>query len=89
MITVRMNEEEVLAITKKQAKVYTNLAEEKKRLEEARAEIQKATQAEKAHLKDTIGTSARNCAEQNIVWKILQTEVTVKINDLLLTMPQL
>ena len=39
LITVRTDEEEVLAITWKQAKVYPNLAEEKKRLEEAQAEI--------------------------------------------------
>ena len=52
-------------------------------------EIEKATQAEKSQLKDTTGTSTRNCTEQNIIRKILQTEVLVKINDLLLTMPQL
>ena len=40
------------------------------------------------HLKDTLGTSIQNCTEKNIVWKILQIEVPVKINDLLLMMPQ-
>ena len=42
MITVEMDKEEALAITQKKAKVYPDLIKEKKRLEEARAEIQKA-----------------------------------------------
>ena len=67
LITIGTDEEEVLAITQKQAKLYPDLTQEKKRLEEAQAEIQKATHAEKAHLKDTTGTSARNCVEQNII----------------------
>ena len=57
LITIR-TDEEVLAITRQQAKLYFDPTEEKKRLEEARMEIQKAMQAEKAHLKDTTGTSA-------------------------------
>ena len=40
-------------------------------------------------MKDIPGTLARKFAEQNIVRQILQTEVPVKISDLLLTMPQL
>ncbi len=63
--------------------------EEKKRLEEALVEIEKTTQAKKSQLKDTTGTSTRNCVEQNIIRKILQTEIPVKLNDLILTMPQL
>ena len=43
LISISTDEEEVLAITCKQAKLYPNLTEEKKRLEEARAEIEKAT----------------------------------------------
>ena len=31
----------------------------------------------------------RNCAEQNIIRQILQTEIPIKLNDLILTMPQL
>ncbi len=89
LITVGTDEEEVLAITRKQAKLYPDPAEEKKRLEEARAKIQKATQAETAHLKDPPSTSVWNCAEQNIVHQILQAEIPVRINYLLLTMPQL
>ena len=61
-------DEEVLAITHKQAKLYPDPTEEKKRLEEARAEIEKAMQAEKSQLKDTTGTSMRNYTEQNIMW---------------------
>ena len=60
MITVGTDEDEVLAIMWKQTKVYLDPTKEKNRLEEARAKIQKAMQA---HLKDTTGTSARNCAE--------------------------
>ena len=67
MITIGTDEEEVLAITWKQAELYPNPTEEKKRLEEAQEEIEKATQAEKSQLKDTTGTSTRNCAEQNII----------------------
>ena len=63
LITIGTDEEEVLAITQKQAKAYPDPAEKRKRLEEARAEIQKATQTKKAHLKDTTSTSARNCAK--------------------------
>ena len=88
LITIGTDEEEVLAITQKQAKLHPNPTKEKKRLEEARTEIEKATQAKKAHLKDTTDTSARNCTK-HIIRQILQTEVPVKINDLLLTMPQL
>ena len=43
LITIGTDEEEVLAITRKQAKLYLDPTEEKKRLEEALAEIQKAT----------------------------------------------
>ena len=84
-----MEEEEVLAITRRQAKVYPDPAEEKRKLGEAWAEVEKASQAETSQLKDFTDTSARNSAEQNIVLQILQMEVPVKINDLLLTMPQL
>ena len=85
LITIGTNEEEVLSITQKQAKEYPDPAEEKRKFGEARAEIEKAVRAETSQLKDT--TSARNSAEQNIVRTILQTEVPVKIKDLLLTMP--
>ena len=71
-------DEEVLAITRKQAKLYPNPTEEKKRLEEAQAEIEKATQTEKSQLKDTTGTSTRNYVEQNIIRQILQTEIPIK-----------
>lgn len=40
-------------------------------------------------MKDTIETSKRNLAEQSMVKQIMQTEVPIKLNDLLLTMPQL
>lgn len=43
MITIGTDEEEVLAITRKQVKLYHDPTEEKKRLEEARVEIQRAT----------------------------------------------
>ena len=43
VITIRMDEEEILVITWKQAKLYPDPTEEKKRLEEARTEIEKAT----------------------------------------------
>lgn len=43
LITIETDEEEVLAITWKQAKLYPNMTEEKNKLEEARAEIEKAT----------------------------------------------
>ena len=80
-------DEEVLAITRKQAKLYPDPMEEKKKLEEARTEIEKATQAEKLQLKDTTGTSTRNLAEQNIIRQVMQMEVPIKLSDL--TMPQL
>ncbi len=67
LITIGIDEEEVLPITRKQVKLYLDPTEEKKRLEEAWAEIEKATQVEKAHLKDATGTLAKNCAKQNIV----------------------
>ena len=79
-------DEEVLAITRKQAKLYPDPTEEKRRLEEAWTEIEKATQTK---IKNTPGTSLQNCAEQNIVRQILQTEIPIKLNDLILTMPQL
>lgn len=88
MITVG-TEEEVLTITRRQAKEYPDPAEEKRKFEEAWAEMEKASQVETSQLNDNTGTSARNFVEQNIVQKILQTEVPVKINDLLLTMTQL
>ncbi len=87
LITVGMDEKEVLAITREQAKEYLDPAEEKRKFAEARAKVEKVSQAATSH--DTTGTSTRNSVEQNIVWQILQTEVPVKINDLLLTMPQL
>jgi hypothetical protein len=43
LITIETAEEEVLAITQKQEKLYPDPTEEKKRLEAARAEIEKAT----------------------------------------------
>ena len=88
LISIGADKEEVLAITRKQAKLYPNLTEEKKRLEEVQAEIEKATQAEKSQLKDTTGTSTSNCAEQNIIRQVMQMEVLIKLSDLL-TMPQL
>ena len=89
LITIGTDEEEVLAITRRQAKEYPDPTEEKRKFEEARVEIEKASHVEISQLKDTTNTSARNSAEQNIVRKILQTEVPVKLNDLLLTMSQL
>ena len=50
-------------------------------------EIEKTTQAEKLQLKDTTSTSTKNYKEQNIIRQILQTEIPVKLNDLILTMP--
>lgn len=90
-IEARTNEEEVLAITRKQTKLYPDPTKEKERLEEAQAEIEKGMQTEKSQTEkgDTAGTSMRNCAEQNIIRRILQTEVPVKLNDLILTVPQL
>ena len=81
MITVGTDVEEVLAITRRQA-------EEKRKLGEAQAEIAKASSAGTSQLKDITGTLAKKFAEQNIVRQILQTEVPIKISDLL-TMPQL
>lgn len=75
-------DKEVLAITRKQAKLYPDPTEEKKRLQEAWAEIEKATQAEKSQLKDTTGTSTRNCVEQNIIRQVMQMEVPIKLSDL-------
>ena len=66
MITVG-TDEEVLAITRRQAKEYPDLAEENRKFEEAWVEIAKASHAETSQLKDTTSTSARNAAEQNIV----------------------
>lgn len=80
LITVGTDVEEVLAITRRQA-------EEKRKLAEAL--ISKASSAETSQLRDITGTLARDYAEQNIVRQILQTEVPIKISDLLLTMPQL
>ena len=45
--------------------------------------------AEKSEIKDTAETLKRNLAEQNMVKQIMQTEMPIKLNDLLLTMPQL
>ena len=42
----------------------------------------------KLQVKDTADTSKRNMAEQNIMRQIMQTTVSIKLNDLL-TMPQL
>ena len=50
----------------KQAKTYPNTKEEKKRLQLARAELEKEMEAEKTHAratKDTSATSRRNQAE--------------------------
>ena len=80
-------DKEVLAITCKQEKLYPDQTEEKKRLKEVRTKIEKETQVEKSQLKDTTSTSTRNYVKQNIIQQILQTEVSIKINDLLLTMP--
>lgn len=82
-------DEETLVITRKQAKTYLNTEEEKKRLQQARAELEKEMEVEKSHTKDTVGTSMRNHAEQNIIKQIMQTEVPMKLKDLILTMPQL
>ena len=46
MITVGTDEEEVLAITRKQAKEYLDPAEEKRKFEEVCAEIEKASHVE-------------------------------------------
>ena len=81
LITVGTDVEEVLAITQRQAK-------EKRKVGEAQADIAKASSAGTSQLKDITGTLARNFVEQNIVRQILQTEVRIKISDLL-TMPQL
>ena len=67
LITVGTDEEEVLAITRRQAKVYPDPAEEKRKVGEARAEIEKASPVETSQLKDITGTLTRNFAEQNIV----------------------
>ena len=53
-------------------------------------ELENEMDAEKTHAKetkDTTGTSRRNCAKQNIIKKIMQTEVPMKLNDLILTIP--
>ena len=86
------SEEETLALTHKQAKTYPSPEEEKRRLQQAQVELEKEVEVEKRHAKetkDTTGTSRRNRAEQNIIKKIMQTEVPMKLNDLILTMPQL
>lgn len=86
LITIGVDKEEVLAITRKQAKLYPNPMDKKRILEEAQAEIEKATQVEKLQLKNTTGTSTRILAEQNIIRKVMQMEVPIKLSDLL-TMP--
>ena len=50
MISIKSGtvEEEILVITRKQTKLYPNPTEEKKRLEETRVKIEKATQEEKS-----------------------------------------
>ena len=67
MITIGTDEEEVLAITRKQAKEYLDPAEEKRKFAEARAEVEKVSQAATPQSKDTTSTSTRDSAEQNIV----------------------
>ena len=44
---------------------------------------------EKSQIKDIVETSKKNLAEQDMTRQIMQTEVPIKLNDLLLTMPQL
>lgn len=62
LINIGVNKE-VLAITRRQAKLSPDLPKEKKRWEEVWKEIENVTLVENAHLRDTIGTSTRNCTE--------------------------
>lgn len=86
LLSIETCDEETLAITRAQAKTYPDPDEEKKRLGQARAELQKEMEAKRSQTKDTASTS-RNQAEQNIIWQVMQDEVPMKLNDL--TMPQL
>lgn len=90
LLSNEMCDENVLAITREQARKakYPNAEEEKERLQKARTEIEKQMKEEKLQVKDTAETSKRNLAEQSMVKQIMQTEVPIKLNDLL-TMPQL
>ena len=68
-MTIERCEEDILALTHAQAKkgTYPNLEEEKRRLQQAKAELEKEMVAEKMQKNDTGGTSRRNEAKQNII----------------------
>lgn len=90
LLSIETCDEEILAITREQAKkaMYPDAEEEKKRLQQARTELEKQMETEKLQTKDTVDTSKRNLAKQNIIRQVMQMEVPMKLNDLL-TMPQL
>ena len=90
MLSIETCDEETLAITLEQAKKakYPNAEEEKKRLQQARMELEKQMEIGKLQAKDIVDTSKRNLAEQNMIRQVMQIEVPIKLKDLL-TMPQL
>jgi hypothetical protein len=63
--------------------------EEKKRMQQAKAEIEKEMVTERTQMKDTAGTSRWKQAKQNIIWQVMQAKVPMKLFDLFLPMPQL
>lgn len=87
LLTIERCEEEALVITCAQAKkaIYTNSKEEKKRMQQAKTKIEKEMEVKKLQMKD----SRRNQAKQNIIRQVMQARVPMKLNDLLIAMPQL
>ena len=86
LLSVKTCDEETLAITREQAKIakYPKTKEEKKRLQQARTELEIQMEIGKLQAKDIADTSKRNLAEQNMIRKVMQIEVPIKLNDILI-----
>lgn len=69
LLSIETCDEETLTITCEQAKkaMYPDAEEEKKRLQQARMELEKQMETKKLQTKDTVGTLKRNLIEQNII----------------------
>lgn len=84
-------QKEVLALTRAQATkaTYPNPRTEKERALEAKGEIERCMMTERWATTEAASTSSRTEAKKNIIRQVLQMEVSVKVQDLLETMPQL
>lgn len=83
----RMKEEETLAITRAQAKkaTYPDPRTEKERVRAAKADVEREIKEEQRETTNK-ATCTSDESKQNILRQVLQTEVSIKIKDLLSTM---